>query len=211
MFKPANRIMLGLAAAAIVLAAQSADIPESFRAREAHEGVTIAARPIPDTPEAEEVFSKTAAPVRAGFLPIELLILNQRDEPVRVELGRITVVQDGQKFEQIELDEIALALYPLPKLKDKPSASPERIPSRLPKNKDKDLTKREEAAATLRSRQLRAATVNPGGQARGFLYFDLRRGSLDLDSAMVYVPEVVAAASKAPLFYFEIGLKEYAK
>ncbi len=212
MLKPGSRVLLGMvAAAAFVLAAQSVDIPESFRARDAHEGVTIAARPIPDTPEAEEVFGKTAAPVRAGFLPVELLILNQRGEPVRVELGRIVVVQDGQKFEQIELEEIARALYPLPKPKDKPSASPERIPSRLPKNKDKDLTKREEAAATLRSRQLRAATVNPGGQARGFLYFDLRRGSLDLDTAMVYVPEVAVAPGGQALFYFEISLKEYAR
>ena len=208
---PLNRVVLGLAVVVLGLPAEPVRIPDSFRARDTHEGVTIAARPIPDTPEAEEVFGKTAAPVRAGFLPLELLILNQRNEPVRVELSRIVVVQDGQKFEQIELEEIALALYPLPKPKDKPSASPERIPSRLPKDKDKDLTKREEAAATLRSRQLRAATVNPGGQARGFLYFDLRRSSLDLDSAMVYVPEVVAVASKAPLFYFEIGLKEYAK
>ncbi len=193
------------------LGAEPAQIPESFRAREAHEGVTIAARPIPDAPEAEEIFGKTAAPVRAGFLPVELIILNRRDEPIRVGLSRVVVLEDERRFEQVELEEIALALYPLPKLKDKPSASPERIPTRMPKNKDKDLTKREEAAATLRSRQLRAATVNPGGQARGFLYFDLRRSSLALGKSIVYVPEVAVVPGGQALFYFEISLKDYAK
>ncbi len=208
--KPATLVAFGLVAV-LGLPVEPVQIPESFRAREAHEGVTIAARPLPDSPEAEEIFGKTAAPVRAGFLPVELVILNQRDEPIRVELNRIVVLEDNQKFEQVELEEIALALYPLPKLKDKPSASPERIPTRMPKDKDKDCTKREEAEATLRSRQLRAATVNPGGQARGFLYFDLRRNSLDLEKAMVYVPDVAVAPSGQALFYFEISLKASAK
>jgi hypothetical protein len=211
MLKSAVGTILSLALVVLGLPIQAGDIPESFRAREAHEGVTIAARPIPDAPEAEEVFGKTAAPVRAGFLPVELIILNRRDEPIRVELGRIVVLEDDRKFEQVELEEIALALYPLPKLKDKPSTSPERIPTRMPKNKDKDLTKREEAAATLRSRQLRAATVNPGGQARGFLYFDLRRASLQLEKSIVYVPEVAVVPSGQALFYFEISLKPYTK
>ncbi len=205
-----NRAAFGLVLL-LGLGAEPAQIPESFRAREAHEGVTIAGRPIPDTPEAEEIFGKTAAPVRAGFLPVELIILNRRDEAIRVELTRVVVLEDDRKFEQVELEEIALALYPLPKLKDKPSASPERIPTRMPKNKDKDLTKREEAAATLRSRKMRAATVNPGGQARGFLYFDLRRASLELGKSIVYVPEVAVVPSGQALFYFEISLKPYAK
>lgn len=190
------------------LALAAGDIPESFRAREAHEGVTIAVRPIPDAPEAEEVFGKTAAPVRAGFLPVELVVLNRREEPIRVELSRIVVLEDERRFEQVELSEIALALYPLPKPKDKPKKTGMGVPE---PPKDKDLTKREEAEATLRSRQLRAATVNPGGQARGFLYFDLRQASLDLERAIVYVPEVTVAPSGQALFYFEISLKDYAK
>jgi len=184
------------------------EIPESFRAREAHEGVTIAVRPIPDAPEAEEVFGKTAAPVRAGFLPVEVIILNRREEPIRVELSRIVVLEDERRFEQVELSEIALALYPLPKPKDKPQKTGMGVPK---PPKDKDLAKREEAEATLRSLQLRSATVNPGGEARGFLYFDLRRASLDLERAIVYVPEVTAAASGQALFYFEVSLKPYGK
>lgn len=206
--KPVRGTILSLAFVVLGVPIEAGDIPESFRAREAHEGVTIAARPIPDAPEAEEVFGKTAAPVRAGFLPVELIILNRRDEPIRVELSRIVVLEDERKFEQVELEEIALALYPLPKPKDKPKTTGMGVPK---PPKDKDLTKREEAAATLRSRQLRAAAVNPGGQARGFLYFDLRRASLAVTKSVVYVPEVAVVPSGQALFYFEISLRAYAK
>ena len=208
MREPRRGTILSLTLVALGLTLQAGDIPESFRAREAHEGVTIAARPIPDAPEAEEVFGQTAAPVRAGFLPVELIILNRRDEPVRVELSRIVVLEDERRFEQAELSDIALALYPLPKPKDKPKTTGMGVP-KAPK--DKDLTKREGAEATLRSRQLRAATVNPGGQARGFLYFDLRRASLDVEKSIVYVPEVAVVPGGQALFYFEISLKPYAR
>ena len=109
---------------------------------------------------------------------------------------------------QAELGEIAQALYPLPKPKGKPKTTGMGVPK---PPKDKDLTKREEAEAALRSRQLRAATVNTGGQARGFLYFDLRRASLDVEKSIVYVPEVAVVPGGQALFYFEISLKPYAK
>ncbi|MGH9789230.1 MAG: hypothetical protein ACRD4U_11070 [Candidatus Acidiferrales bacterium] len=180
---------------------------EWFRSRDEHQGVVIAARPVPDTPEAEEIFGKNAAAPRAGFLPVELLIVNQRAEPVRVALDRIQVVQEGETFEQIEIEEIALALHPLPKSKEPVGST--RVPTKIPK--DKNRTQREEAEAGLRSRQLRLELIPPGGQARGYLYFDLRGSSLQLSSAFVYVPEVVVEESGEKLFYFEISLKPYAR
>jgi hypothetical protein len=186
-------------------ASQTAD--REFKSRDAHQGVVIAARPVPDTPEAEEIFGKNAAAPRAGFLPVELLIVNEREEPVRVALERIQLAQEGETFEQIEIEEIALALHPLPKSKEPVGST--KIPKKIPK--DKNRTKREEAEAGLRSRQLRLERIPPGGQARGYLYFDLRGSSIRLSEAIVYVPDVEGEPSGEKLFFFEVSLKEYAR
>jgi len=205
---PSSSIGRAIAAAlcvGLVSAAQTEE--ERFRSRDAHQGVTIAARPVPDTPEAEEIFGKNAAAPRAGFLPVELLIVNERAEPVRVALGRIQVVQEGETFEQVEIEEMALALHPLPKSKEPVGST--KIPKKIPK--DKNRAKREEAEAGLRSRQLRLEVIPPGGQARGYLYFDVRGSSIRLSEAFVYVPEVAVEATGEKLFFFEVSLKEYAR
>lgn len=217
-----RQLVLGLALAGFLLA--SADevgiapqappprTPSDYPAHDAHEGVTIAAVPIPDAPQAVAVFGATAAPVRAGFLPVELILSNQRAEMVRVDLDRIQLVTADDKFEQAEPEEIAWALYPPPDVKEPRPRAP-RYPIPIPQGKkgDKNRSKREEAEATLRARRLRAGVVAPGASARGYLYFDLRDATLDLTHARLYIPTVVVLPSHEPLFYFEIVLKPYAK
>ncbi len=190
---------------------------DRFLSRDAHQGVTIAARPVPDQDEAEKIFGKAAAPIRAGVLPVELLIINERHDGVEVALENIQVMGEGQEFVQVSPEEIALALYPppgaeQPKVGPKPS-SPIPIP-RLPVPKDKKDKKRaarEGVEAALRSRQWRAREVPPGGRARGFLYFALGEEGIDLAHASVYVPHVSAVASKEGLLFFEIALAPYAQ
>ncbi|MFQ5723367.1 MAG: hypothetical protein ACE5G6_02655 [Terriglobia bacterium] len=204
-----RQAVLCVLATALALAAQEWPLgidPDKFPARDSHEGVILAARPIPDTPEAEKIFGETAAPTRAGFLPVELVIVNEREDHIRVNLQRIQVVTDEEKFEQVEPEEIAWGLYPPPTRQPTDSS---RLPRRLPR--DKNRYKREEAQAALRSHQLRAAVVPPGTSARGYLYFDLRGGSIHLKEAWVYVPEVKVVPTDQPLFFFEISLELYAE
>ena len=179
--------------------------PERFLARDSHEQVTIAARPLLDPLEAEKVFGKNAALGRAGILPVEVLILNERAEAVRVGLGRIVVVTGADKFEQIDPTRAAWAMYPPPSSK---KAKGGHIPRPA---EDKNRTKREEVEAALRVRQLRAAVVGPGGQARGYLYFDLGGAALEPAAAGVYIPEVVVLPGEDALLFFEISLKPYAR
>jgi len=190
---------------------------DRFLSRDSHQGVTIAARPVPDQDEAEKIFGKAAAPIRAGVLPVELLIINQRDDGVEVSLENIQVMGEGQEFVQVSPEEIALALYPppgaeQPKVGPKPS-SPIPIPrSPVPKDKkDKKSAAREGVEAALRSRQWRAREVPPGGRARGFLYFALGEEGIDFAQASVYVPEVNAGTNREGLLYFEITLAPYAQ
>lgn len=179
--------------------------PERFLARDSHEQVTIAARPLLDALETERVFGKNAALGRAGLLPVEILIFNERAEAVRVGLGRIVVVTGADKFEQIDPTRAAWAMYP-------PPSSQKAKGGHIPRPaEDKNRTKREEVEAALRVRQLRAAVVGPGGQARGYLYFTLEGAALEPAAASVYIPEVVALPGEEALLFFEISLKPYAR
>lgn len=205
-----RQFVLWVALAATSVAAPGAGSrfdPERFPARDSHQGVTIAARPVADTPEAEAIFGKNAAPTRAGVLPVELIVANERPQAVRVALERIVIVTDNAKFEQVSPEEIAWALYPPPKTK-RPIDST-RLPSRLPR--DKKRLRREEAEAALRRAALRAAVVPAGGAARGFRYFALGEKPLNLAVSRVYIPEVERVPTGERLLYFEISLKPYAE
>jgi hypothetical protein len=177
--------------------------------------VTIAARPIPDTPEAEKIFGKNAAPTRGGFLPVELLISNERSESIEVALEGVKILSEGEQFRQANIDSVALALYPPPEAEEPKVDSGPRLPIPWPRGpkapKDKKRAEREETEAALRSRQLRAAVVAPGGRARGFLYFDFRGAGIDLARSALYVPEVTAVSSGEGLLFFEISFKPYAE
>lgn len=194
---------------------EPASAPEpDFPARDSHQGVTISARPVPDTPEAETIFGPKAAPTRAGFLPVELIVRNDREEPIEVALHRVVVTSGRDEFEQAGPETVASWLYPPPEVKE-PTVGGPRLPIPWPRGpkapKDKHRKEREEAEASLRSRQLRAEQVPPGAEARGFLYFDLRGQGIDLTRAALYIPEVNGVESGEGLLFYEISLKAYAK
>ncbi len=184
--------------------------PSKFPAYASYQGVTIAAVPIPDTPAAERIFGPRAAPTRAGFLPVEVIIFNQRSEIIRVKVGRIKIIGFDNQFEQVDPQAVAEGLYPRPEVdRPKPSRLPVPWPRKPKVKKDKKRAQREEAEAALRSRQLRTALVAPGGYARGYLYFDLRGKSIDLAGSSLYVPGVEEEATGEQLLFFEISLKPY--
>ncbi|MCH8947298.1 MAG: ABC transporter permease subunit [Acidobacteria bacterium] len=130
--------------------------PSKFPARASYQGVTIAAVPIPDTPAAERIFGPRAAPTRAGFLPVEVIIFNQRSEIIQVKVGRIKIIGFDNQFEQVDPQAVAEGLYPRPEV-DRPKTSRgPRLPVPWPRKqkvkKDKKRAQREEAEAALRSR-----------------------------------------------------------
>ena len=189
-----------------------------FPAQESHQGVTIAVVPLLDTPDAEKVFGLVAAPARGGFLAVEFIVANQREETIEMALGGIVIYSDEDRFELVDAKTVAFGLYPRPKKEVVDPTKPKRrlpLPIPLPPRgnkqpKDKKKKVREEAEAALRSRQLRSAQVAPGGFARGYLYFDLRRASIDVEQAVVHIPNVRETGSGKNLLFFDISLKPYA-
>ena len=193
---------------AIAVMAQEAPPEEArFTARDAHQGVTIAARPLTDAAEAETLFGKEAAPVRGGLLAVELLVVNNRGEAIAINIDRIVLLRDGDKFEPLQPAAAALLLFPLPEPRA-PALGPQPLPlpRRSPVPKDKKRADREEAEASLASRRFRTRSLPPGGQARGFLYFDLGEVGTDLTGMQLYIPEVDDAATGEGLLFFEITL-----
>lgn len=182
--------------------------PEKFRARDSHQGVTIAAAPVADAAAAAAAFGKDVNPPATGVLAVEFLLVNDRKEPVRIALDRMVVESDERRYEQMEPERVALALYPMPQPKAAGRPGPRPIPQ-MPK--DKNRAQRELAEAELRRAQLRAEILPPGGRARGFRYFDLRGQPMELSELRVYVPTVEALVTREALLFFEIELKPYAK
>lgn len=218
-------VLLGLTAAFSPLSAglppQKDGRPDmaTFPAQTTHQGVTIAAVPVFDTPEAERIFGPVAAPTRGGFLPVEFIITNQRQETIEMPLQDIAIFSGPDRFETVDVETIARGLYPKPReeVEDPTQQKRRRLPLPIPipsgpkkSPKDKKKEVREEAEADLRRRQLRAALVLPGGFARGYLYFDLRAASIDVENSTLYIPRVREKKSGKKLTFFEISLKPYA-
>ena len=182
----------------------------AYAAYDSHEGVTLAAKPYVLAAELETVFGKHNLQ-DAGVVPVEILIINERVEPIRVVWQRALLLSAEDKFGLIEPEAIAWRLYSPPKLK-LPRTWPERR-KKLPR--DTKRTAREAAEAALRSQHLRPSVIPNGRRARGFLYFDCGPKSsgqpLVLATARLYLPEVVVLPNAQPLFYFEVDLSPYAK
>jgi len=178
-----------------------------FTSRDAHQGVTIAARPLAETAAAEEFFGKESAPVRGGLLAVEILVVNNRAGEIALNVDRIALLRNGDKFVQLRPEEAALMMYPLPE-GDPPKMGPRPLP--LPRRpggpRDKKRAEREEAEASLASRRFRTRFIPPGGRARGFLYFSLGEVETDLAGMQLYVPEVDDTGTGEGLLFFEIAL-----
>jgi hypothetical protein len=182
--------------------------PARFRARDSHQGFTIAVAPVLDEPAAVAAFGKDVVPPKAGILAVEFLLMNDRAGAVRVALERIVVETEGQRFEPIAPARVALALYPLPEPKATGRPGRREVPKLA---KDKNRPQRELAEAELGRAHLRAEVIPAGGRARGFRYFDLRGTALDPAGLRVYVPEVTDTATGEGLLFFEIELQPYAE
>ena len=201
-----------------VQGAQSRPNPADYPANTTQHSVTIAVKPIFDTPEAEKIFGQGAAPTGAGFLPVEIVIWSNRVNTIEIELDSVIIYSSEGRFEQVDPEFVALNLYPPPRRKIKDptqhAPTPNPLPIPLPRrskkrSKDKDRPKREMAEAELRSRWLRFGQAAPGGTLRGYLYFDLRKASIDPAEAVVLISGARDQGTGERLMFSEISLRPY--
>jgi hypothetical protein len=175
-------------------------------ALESHEGMTITARPWTDPALYKEKFHKKS-PLAAGIVAVQVAFRNDSDDSMKINLERIRLniiisEEDHQALDALSSQQAADAIMS-PKIKD---VTRRRLPIPLggPKGgRDKKWT---EVEGELREAGVHASVVAPHGTVGGLLYFDLQNQFDLLNTAHLYVPDVVALEKNRGLLYFEIDL-----
>ncbi len=212
-YNPLRRLTLILPfLAAWLLAAQQgvSQQPSSLKTTslESHEGMTITARPWTNPALYKEKFPKKS-PFAAGIIAIQVAFRNDSGDSMKINLERI-------RLNLTLSEEDHQALYPLspdgaadvimnPGAKD-PTKTRKKFPfpTGAPKvGHDKHWS---EVEKTMEDAGVQASVVAPHSTVQGLLYFDLRSQFELLNTAHLYVPEIVAIEKNRGLLYFEIDL-----
>lgn len=207
-------LLLGFLVASLLAAHQGAPQQSNTlrtSALESHEGMTITARPWTDPSLYKDKFHKKS-PFAAGIVAIQVAFRNDSDDSMKINLERIRLNINISEEEHQALDPLssqqAADVITNPGTKN---VTKRRLPIPLggPKvGRDKKWTEVEEE---LRGAGVHASVVAPHGTVQGLLYFDLRSQFDLLNTAHLYVPEVVAIEKNRGLLYFEIDLSRTAE
>lgn len=188
-------------------AATSSVLPQ-----DAHGGLTVSVDPYADPHRAKDRFGKSADPVPAGILPVDVYLKNDTPHPMRVNLETVQLdVQSGGENQQyLDWLTIGQVAYKIRHPNGSPSApSAKRFPVGLPlPGKDKKI---DTIVDELRPFVLASDVVPPLGTIHGFLFFDVNHDFTSVPKASLYVPDVTLLPAKTPLMFFEVPLtKGYA-
>jgi hypothetical protein len=203
--------------AASLLAAKqgAAQQPSSLKTNslESHEGMTITARPWTDPALYKEKFPKKS-PYAAGIIAVQVVFRNDSDDSMKINLERIRLnltlsEENHQALDPLSPEEAADVIMN-PGARDPTKARKKfPFPTGAPKvGHDKHWA---EVEKTIEDAGVQASVVAPHSTVQGLLYFDLRSQFELLNSAHLYVPEVVAIEKNRGLMYFEIDLSRSAE
>ena len=178
---------------------------------ESHEGMTITARPWTDPALYKEKFPKKS-PYASGIVAVQVVFRNDSDDSMKINLERI-------RLNVILSEEDHQALYPLTSEEaadvithpGSKNVAVKRLPIPLGGPKVGHDKKWAEMEKSLNDAAVQASVVAPHSSTQGLLYFDLRSQFELLNSAHLYVPEVVAIEKNHGLMYFEIDLSRTAE
>jgi hypothetical protein len=186
--------------------APPAKAPAGMLPHDRHDGLTILVDPYTDPARAKEKFGK-ADPLPAGILPLEVIMQNDTEQPIRVTLNTIQLevrLRNGgrQDIDWLTAEEAAvLIVHP----GGNPSTPGQRrmpVPLGIPVGDKKS----EKIAAALRPLTLDADIVPPMGKIQGFLYFNLGRDMELAPKSTLYVPDLVIVPSNKVMIFFDVPL-----
>lgn len=197
---------LALAGHALAQVQPSAD-PASWAARDSHQNVTIAVKPL--TSEADYKARFTGhTPYEAGIAALDVYIRNDNDKPVRLKLDTIRLFVDrsgqpAQRLDGLAPEEVADRVV----LKKPSDVRGQRLPGplgRIPSsNRSKDW---QEFAGQIRRASFPSDIVGPHSTVRGFVFFDVNRRYDSLREARLEIPDIAFMVNNEPLFFFEVDL-----
>jgi hypothetical protein len=201
-------LLLFLAASMLAAQPETAQQTTSLKntSVESHEGMTISARAWTDPALYKEKFHKKS-PFAAGLVALQVAFRNDSDDSMKINLERIRLniaisEEDHQALSPLSSEEAAdVITNPGAKNLTRRKLP---IPIGGPKvGRDKKWT---EVEQEMRDAGVQASVVAPHSTVQGLLYFDLRSQFELLNTAHLYVPEVIAIEKNRGLMYFEIDL-----
>src|ERR1700674_3525311 len=200
-------LRIPLVAAGLLGSLASAQSPLRTASLESHEGLTISATPWTDPAKYKEKFPKKS-PYAAGILAVQVSFRNDSDDSVKINLSRIRLTvhldaENAQELPSLSAEELVQAVVK-PGGKD-PTATRTKlpIPVAIPKsgkgNADELQRQAQEASVP-------TGVIAPHSTVQGLLYFDLQKQFDLLETAHLYVPELVLMRGNRALTYFDIDL-----
>lgn len=176
----------------------------AYPARDAHEGIVVAADPFDAREKSAPVFGKHDLR-KAGILPILLVITNDTDRTVRLDKFRVQfLTRDRQKLEPTPAEAVVQRLTGKAAVAFPPDTrSPIPKVPRTPSRKD--------GAVEVLAHEFNMRMVPPKSSASGFLYFDVGRNRDWLPGSSVYLTDLIWAHNSQPLLFFEVKLDDALK
>ncbi len=183
--------------------------PASLPARDAHEGLLIAADPYLDAARYKERFGKKN-PHAAGILAIEVYFRNDTDKPIELDLESIRLILTPpdirrQRFGALAAEDVADRILN----KGGPNPTTSRVPLPVPGRgpKPPGHTKEwNELVTTLRATAFETDLLPPHATVHGIFFFDVNYRFDWLPYAKFYAPGLKFMDSKRPLLFFEVDL-----
>jgi hypothetical protein len=197
-----------VAACLLAAHANAQQAPLRTAALESHEGLTVSATPWTDSARYKEKFPKKS-PYAAGILAVQVSFRNDSDDSVKVNLSRIRLTvhidaENTQELPSLSPEELVQAV--LKPGGNDPTAKRNKIPVPVPlpkggKEKNADELQREAQEASVPT-----GVIAPHSTVQGLLYFDLQNQFDLLESAHLYVPEVIQMRGNRALTFFDVDL-----
>jgi hypothetical protein len=205
-------LVAGLWLAGLLVAGPSPQASLKAASLESHEGLTVSALPWTDPAQYKEKFPKKS-PFAGGVLAVQVAFRNDSDDSVRINLERIrlTVQIDSdnrQEVQSLDSEQLADAVLK-PKVKDPTASRGPRLPIPTGGSKggrDKHWT---ELQTEAQNASVPTSVVAAHGTVQGLLYFDLQNQFDLLQSAHLYVPQLVQMQSGRALTFFDIDLSRH--
>ena len=177
-------------------------------ALESHEGMTISAQPWTTPAQYKETFHNKP-PYAAGIVAVQVTFRNDSDDSLKVNLERIrlnlTLSEDNRQAIDPLTSEQAADVILKPATKN---LARSRFPIPIGGPKVGHDKKWVEVERELREAGVRASIVAPHSSVQGLLYFDMQNQFDLLNTARLYIPDVVALEKNRELLYFEIDLSQ---
>jgi hypothetical protein len=214
---PGVLLFTGLAFSAVAQAPlQEATKPTPVRATflDTHEGMSIGVEPWTQGSLYKQKFPKKS-PFSGGVVALQLTLRNDSDESIKIDVQSIRLIlligeDNRQELSPLSAEDVADTVLLSNNGRDPTQRrNPLPIPVGKPRpSRDRNWTELKDAC---QNAAVPSSVVAAHSTMVGLVYFDMRSEWDLLQTAKVYLPNLMSMSTKRPLSYFEIDLSHGAR